>query len=84
MLYDQQARKIIAELQVPRVKYVVWNKDYSCVALISKHQLVLANKQLEQLCTVTETVRYDKIPHYTPYYTHMTYLTSTGAIMHRD
>jgi len=57
MLYDQQARKVIAELQVPRVKYVVWNKDYSMVALISKHQLVLANKQLEQLCTVTETVR---------------------------
>ena len=52
-----QARKVIAELQVPRVKYVVWNKDYSCVALISKHQLVLANKQLEQMCTVTETVR---------------------------
>ena len=43
--------------QVPRVKYVVWSKDYSHVALISKHQLVLATKQLEQLCTVTETVR---------------------------
>jgi len=57
MLYDQQARKVISELQVPRVKYVVWNKDYSMIALISKHQLVLANKQLEQLCSVTETVR---------------------------
>ena len=39
------------------MKYVVWSKDYSHVALISKHQLVLATKQLEQLCTVTETVR---------------------------
>jgi coatomer protein complex subunit alpha (xenin) len=57
VLYDQQARKAIAELQIPRVKYVVWNKDFSMVALVSKHQLVLANKQLEQLCTVTETVR---------------------------
>lgn len=57
MLYDQQARKVISELQVPRVKYVVWNKDYSMIALVSKHQLVLANKQLEQLCCVTETVR---------------------------
>jgi Coatomer WD associated region len=80
VLYDQQARKIIAELQVrslhlcipakhihliyftwnsapkvPRVKYVIWNKDFSMVALISKHQLVLATKQLDQLCTVTET-----------------------------
>ena len=57
MLYDQQARKVISELQVPRVKYIVWNKDFSMIALISKHQLVLANKQLEQLCTVSETVR---------------------------
>jgi coatomer protein complex subunit alpha (xenin) len=48
---------VIAELQAPRVKYVVWNKDYSMVALISKHQLILANKQLEQLCTISETVR---------------------------
>lgn len=42
-------------IQVPRVKYVIWNKDYTMVALISKHQLVLATKQLDQLCTVTET-----------------------------
>lgn len=57
LLFDQQARKVLAELQVPRVKYIVWNKDFSMVALISKHQLVLANKQLEQLSTVNETVR---------------------------
>lgn len=57
LLYDQQARKTVSELQVPRIKYVVWNHDYSLIALISKHQLVLANKQLEQLCTVSETVR---------------------------
>jgi coatomer protein complex subunit alpha (xenin) len=48
---------VIAELQVSRVKYVVWNKDYSMLALISKHQVVLANKQLEQLAVVSETVR---------------------------
>ena len=57
MLFDQLARKVLAELQVPRVKYVVWNKDYSMIALISKHQIVLATKQLEQLCSISETVR---------------------------
>ena len=57
VLYNQEAKKVISELQVPRVKYVVWNKDYSMVALISKHQVVLANKQLEQLTTISETVR---------------------------
>ena len=57
LLYDQQAKKVISELLVPRVKYVVWNKDFSLVTLISKHQLVVANKQLEQLCSVNETIR---------------------------
>lgn len=57
VLYDQQARKVIADIQISRVKYVVWNADFSMVALIAKHQLVLANKHLEQLCSVNETVR---------------------------
>ena len=57
VLYDQQAKKVISELQVPRVKYIIWNNDFSMVALISKHQLVLANKQLEQMSTLSETVR---------------------------
>jgi coatomer protein complex subunit alpha (xenin) len=57
VLYDFQARKNIAELQVPRVKYVIWNQDYSMVALISKHQIVLANKQFDHLFTISETVR---------------------------
>jgi coatomer protein complex subunit alpha (xenin) len=57
MLFDQQARKVISELQASKVKYVVWSKDYSHVALISKHQIILSNKNLEQLCIVNETVR---------------------------
>lgn len=57
ILYDTQARKVISELQVPRVKYIFWNKDFSMIALMSKHQLVLANKQLDQLSSVSETVR---------------------------
>ena len=57
LLFDLQARKVISELQIPRVKYIEWNSDYSMVALISKHQIVLANKSLEQLSSVSETVR---------------------------
>lgn len=55
-LFDIQARKVLAELHVSRVKYVVWNKDFSMIALFSKHQLVLANKKFEQLCIIGETV----------------------------
>eukprot|EP00752_Nemacystus_decipiens_P007324 g6553.t1 len=56
-LYEQQSRKVLAELQVPRVKYSFWNHDCSLVALASKHTIVIANKQLDQLATVSETVR---------------------------
>ncbi|CAM9484536.1 unnamed protein product, partial [Ectocarpus sp. 13 AM-2016] len=56
-LYEQQSRKVLAELQVPRVKYTFWNHDCSLVALASKHTVVIASKQLDQLATVSETVR---------------------------
>jgi coatomer protein complex subunit alpha (xenin) len=73
---------VIAELQAPRVKYVVWNKDYSMVALISKHQLILANKQLEQLCTISETVRL-KVYTYAHMYIHTDYARVNYTCTHR-
>lgn len=36
-LFDTQSRLTLAELQVPRIKYVVWSGDYNYVALLSKH-----------------------------------------------
>ena len=36
-LFETQSRMTLAELQVPRVKYVVWSADYNHVALLSKH-----------------------------------------------
>lgn len=56
VMFDVMARRILAELHVSRVKYVCWNKDFSMIALFSKHQLVLANKKFEQLCIIGETV----------------------------
>lgn len=56
-LYDTQAQRVIADLEVPRVRYVYWNKDCSMIALISKHHLVIANKNFEQLSSSYETVR---------------------------
>ena len=56
-LFDVQQRKAVAELSTPAVKYVVWSPDNSHVALLSKHGVVLANKKLEQLCMVHETIR---------------------------
>jgi len=56
-LFDVQQRKAVAELSTPAVKYVVWSPDNSHVALLSKHGVVIANKKLEQLCMVHETIR---------------------------
>jgi len=57
MLFDHSARRVINELQITRIKYVVWNDDMSMVAIISKHQIVIAKKDLEQVCCINETVR---------------------------
>lgn len=56
-LFEQQSRRVINEIQAVRIKYISWNRDGSLVALMGKHSLVLATRNLEQLCAVTETVR---------------------------
>jgi coatomer protein complex subunit alpha (xenin) len=56
-LFDTQSRMVIAEIQVSRVKYVVWSSDLNHVALLSKHGIVICDRQLEQKSTITETVR---------------------------
>ncbi|KAJ1860398.1 hypothetical protein LPJ73_001386 [Coemansia sp. RSA 2703] len=57
VLFDVQTRQTIAEISAAPVKYVVWSSDMSTVALLCKHTITLANKQLEQLCQVHETIR---------------------------
>jgi len=56
-LFEPQSRRILAELQIPRVKYVLWNKDCTYVALISKHGITITSRDMEQLCSLTESVR---------------------------
>jgi coatomer protein complex subunit alpha (xenin) len=57
MLFEPQSRRVLSEIQVARIKYVIWNRECSYVALISKHGITIASRDLEQLCSVTETVR---------------------------
>eukprot|EP00276_Gloeochaete_wittrockiana_P011375 CAMPEP_0184649706 /NCGR_PEP_ID=MMETSP0308-20130426/7114_1 /TAXON_ID=38269 /ORGANISM="Gloeochaete witrockiana, Strain SAG 46.84" /LENGTH=1213 /DNA_ID=CAMNT_0027082633 /DNA_START=152 /DNA_END=3793 /DNA_ORIENTATION=- len=56
-LYDIQQRKAVGELSTPAIKYVVWSNDMSYVAMIGKHAIVIANRKLDHLCTVHETIR---------------------------
>ncbi|KAK0307450.1 hypothetical protein LTR01_005450 [Friedmanniomyces endolithicus] len=56
-LYDIQQKKQLAELAVVGVKYVVWSGDGLHAALLSKHNVTIVNKSLEQVSTLHETIR---------------------------
>ncbi|KAI2471140.1 Coatomer, alpha subunit [Annulohypoxylon bovei var. microspora] len=56
-LYDIQQKKSIAELAVTGVKYVVWSNDGLHAALLSKHNVTVVTKTLEQVSTLHETIR---------------------------
>ncbi|KAF2759986.1 Coatomer, alpha subunit [Pseudovirgaria hyperparasitica] len=57
VLYDIQQKKQLAELAVNGVKYVVWSSDNLHAALLSKHNVTIVNKNLEQVSTLHETIR---------------------------
>ncbi|WQF85185.1 Putative quinoprotein amine dehydrogenase, beta chain [Colletotrichum destructivum] len=56
-LYDIQQKKSVAELAVNGVKYVVWSNDGLYAALLSKHNVTIVTKALEQVSTLHETIR---------------------------
>ncbi|KAG8529414.1 uncharacterized protein KY384_006051 [Bacidia gigantensis] len=56
-LYDIQQKKQLAELNVTGVKYVVWSNDGLYAALLSKHNVTIVTKSLEQTSTLHETIR---------------------------
>ncbi|TGZ84268.1 Coatomer, alpha subunit [Ascodesmis nigricans] len=57
ILFDIQQRKTVAELPVAGVKYVVWSNDGLHAALLSKHNVTIVTKNLEQVSTLHETIR---------------------------
>lgn len=57
VLYDIQQKKQLAELAVNGVKYVVWSADGLHAALLSKHNVTIVKKNLEQVSTLHETIR---------------------------
>ncbi|KAJ5801029.1 uncharacterized protein N7518_003097 [Penicillium psychrosexuale] len=56
-LFDIQQKKQLAELAVSGVKYVVWSNDGLYCALLSKHNVTIVTKTLEQVSTLHETIR---------------------------
>ncbi|KAG0154142.1 hypothetical protein PDIDSM_1522 [Penicillium digitatum] len=56
-LFDIQQKKQLAELAVSGVKYVVWSNDGLYCALLSKHNVTIVTKTLDQVSTLHETIR---------------------------
>mmetsp|Transcript_5241 Transcript_5241/g.7754 ORF Transcript_5241/g.7754 Transcript_5241/m.7754 type:complete len:1294 (+) Transcript_5241:20-3901(+) len=57
ILFEVQSRRILNEISAPKMKNVVWSADGSKCAILCKFGVIICNRQLEQLCSVTDSVR---------------------------
>ena len=57
VLLDIGSKRAAGTLAVSKVKYVVWSDKNEHVALLSKHQITICDKNLNQLCTIHEIIR---------------------------
>ena len=57
VLFEIQSRRILGEITAPKIKSAVWSPDGSKVALLCKYGVVIADRQLEQLCSISDNVR---------------------------
>lgn len=56
-LFDVQQKRTLAQVKAPKVRYVVWSGDMSHIALLSRHNVTVCNRKLEQLCSLHESTR---------------------------
>ncbi|CCD22367.1 coatomer subunit alpha NDAI_0A02090 [Naumovozyma dairenensis CBS 421] len=57
VLFDVQQGKKLGKIAAKNVKYVSWSLDGQHVALMSKHTITIANKKLELVNSMHETIR---------------------------
>ena len=57
ILFEIQSRRVLGEITAPKIKSVIWSPDGSKVAILCKYGVVIADRQLEQLCSVSDNVR---------------------------
>jgi coatomer subunit alpha len=56
-MYDVQQKRTLASVRMPKAKYVIWSNDMSFVAIIARHQILICDRKLEQLCSINENIR---------------------------
>lgn len=56
-LFDVQQKRVLGTARIAKCRYVVWSGNMTTVALLSKHTILICNRKLERLCSITETNR---------------------------
>lgn len=56
-LFDVQQKRVLGTARIAKCRYVVWSANMTTVALLSKHTILICNRKLERLCSITETNR---------------------------
>lgn len=49
--------RVLGTARISKCRYVVWAANMTSVALLSKHTILICNRKLERLCSITETNR---------------------------
>jgi coatomer protein complex subunit alpha (xenin) len=57
ILWEVQSRRVLGEITAPKIKSIVWSPDGSKVAILCKYGVVVADRQFEQLCSVSDNAR---------------------------
>eukprot|EP00548_Thalassiothrix_antarctica_P002715 CAMPEP_0194130964 /NCGR_PEP_ID=MMETSP0152-20130528/1845_1 /TAXON_ID=1049557 /ORGANISM="Thalassiothrix antarctica, Strain L6-D1" /LENGTH=1291 /DNA_ID=CAMNT_0038825611 /DNA_START=67 /DNA_END=3942 /DNA_ORIENTATION=- len=57
ILFEVQSRRVLGEITAPKIKNVYWAPDGSKVAILCKYGIVIADRMLEQLCSISDNVR---------------------------
>lgn len=56
-LYDVQQKRVLGSVRIPKAKYVIWSNDMAYLAILAKHQILICDRKLDQLCSITENIR---------------------------
>ena len=56
VLFEQQSRRVLGEITAPKVKSVSWSATSMC-AIMCRDGIIIADRNMEQLCSISETVR---------------------------
>ena len=56
-LYDVQQKRTLASVRIPKAKYVIWSNDMAYLAILARHQILICDRKLDQLCSINENIR---------------------------